>query len=244
MVPLSSGSTTTAPAYYDLNVRYDPGGWFAVERLAWRELLERGDQPFPSSNRGIRLLDDRIDWIIDGRDHDCPFNNIAQIRLSAGPVFTCRIRFRDGSGLRIYDGDGSVLADRQGRARYRDFVLQLHERLLLGSPDRISLSYLYRPDRSSIRFFHRWRESGSGKYLALATAGCLAALLFFGYGVRDQPKKPGLLLHHPPSYWWFILLGIFNSLVTVGGLLMWGRATQAVVYDPTAIPDRLLPGAE
>jgi hypothetical protein len=72
MAPLSSGSTTTAPAYYDLNVRYDPGGWFAVERLAWRELLERGDQPFPSSNRGIRLLDDGIDWIIDGRDHDCP----------------------------------------------------------------------------------------------------------------------------------------------------------------------------
>jgi hypothetical protein len=180
--------------------------------------------------------------MIDGLAHDRPLDDIAEIRLIAGPIFVCGIRFRDAYRLLISNGDGLGPADRQRSTRYRDFVLHLHESLLLSSPDRISLRYLYRPDRSSIRFLYRPYTTGLGICLCLAIAAWSAPILFFGYGGKFSPARPGLLLPHPPSgLWWFSLLMLLDLVTIFSTTLAFARLTTSVPYDPNAISDRLLP---
>jgi hypothetical protein len=202
--PIRPVARAGEPEDYDLYVLSDPAGLSAIGRYARRLLGERARRrPSPNSDRGVRLFGDRIGWLIDGRAQDRPLDDIAEIRLIAGPMFGCGIRFRDAYRLLISNGDGLGPADRQRSTRYRDFVLHLHERLLLSSPDRISLRYLYRPDRSSIRFLRRPDSTGLGICLCLAIAAWSAPFLFFGYGGKFSPARPGLLLPHPPSGLWF-----------------------------------------
>jgi hypothetical protein len=235
--PIRPPARSAEPQDYNLYVRCDPAGLFAIVRYARRL---RGEHARPHPDRSVRLFGDRIGWTIDGRAHDRPLDDIAEIRLIAGPMFGCSVRFRDAYRLLISKGDGLGPADRQRSTRYRDFVLHLHESLLLSSPGRISLRYLYRPDRSSIRFLHRPNTAGLGIYL-LAIAAWSAPVLFFGYGGKFSPARPGLLLAHPPSDPWFWLLALLD-LVAVFVTTLVFTLTTSVPYDPNAIPDRLLPG--
>ncbi|MGC2412472.1 MAG: hypothetical protein WA459_07240 [Stellaceae bacterium] len=234
------------PEDYDLYVLSDAAGLSAIGRYARRLLGERARRrPFSNSDRGVRLFGDRIGWMIGGRAHDRPLDDIAEIRLIAGPMFGCDILFRDAYRLLISDGAGLGSADWQRSTRYRDFVLHLHESLLLRSAGRISLRYLYRPDRSSIRFLRRPDTTGLGICLCLAIAAWSAPVLFFGYGGKFSPARPGLLLPHPSSGLWFSLLMLLDLVVIFATTLALIRLTTSVPYDPNAISDRLLPsGAE
>lgn len=86
-------------------------------------------------NHGVRLTDDRIAWTIDDNRQDAHFSRIVEVRLQTGGnaqdlIAMCKITFVDGYVLTVYNGSAMGLPDNAQAALYRDFVRDLHRRLV------------------------------------------------------------------------------------------------------------------
>jgi hypothetical protein len=174
-------------------------------------------------DHGIRLAGDHIGWSLDGRTDEARLADIAEVQLYGGHpqlpwLFTCALRFRNGTGFRVSSGSDMGGADLGRQAIYRDFVEQLHARL---GP----------AERTAIRFTagaHGWRARAlpwMGPLLlgltGLLVLGLLAVVLLTG-----DLRAMVLLLGAVPMW------------------LTWRRALQANAprsYDPGGIPGELLP---
>jgi hypothetical protein len=177
----------------------------------------------PNDHRDVRLFDDRISWTVGGVSHERALDHIGLVRLSGSPTFMCEIRFRNANGIRVFASDIDA---------YRKFVKDLHERLFFGALERGEIKFIY-PRVSPLRGF----------YLSVLVVTLLAPLLVFGIGGRGRgPPAPGLLVPNPPRF--FPLLGFISLCVAFGAAAKVVHLMTPIKYDPTALPDELLPGSD
>jgi hypothetical protein len=167
----------------------------------------------------VRLFDERIGWTLNGVAHERPLDDIAEIRLSSVPAFMCQIRCRNTNGLRVFASDAQL---------YGEFVKDLHSRLFFGALERPPIKFTCPRDRPLL-----------GLYLSIAIAGILAPLLIFGIGGKSGRPVRGLLLPDPPRI--FPLLGFISLCVAFGVGSKVVQLLTPIKYDPSAIPDSLLP---
>jgi hypothetical protein len=108
--------TPENPRTYDLCTNV------AGRRLYWR-----------NRNHGVTLGRDILSWTIDGEENEAAYGDIATVHLdSAGlKVITdrCTITLADGRALQIVNTDPGGYSSAERKARYRDFVRDLHSRL-------------------------------------------------------------------------------------------------------------------
>ena len=205
---------------YDLYLRPDA-------RLSFGRLPEHG----------VRLYADRISWVAVGRERHAALDDIVEIHLTRGggissagdsalvwmraiaqrratTMSVCRIRFRDGNQLTVYDGDayGYVSPDRS--ARYSEFVVRLHERLAARDHRGIIFGAGY------TLFRYRVLMAMIG-LLALLDLAAIAAL-FAGI--------------HPTRV-------VVVAGMTVGLWFQWRMVRENLPcrYHPAAVPDDMLP---
>lgn len=86
-------------------------------------------------NHGITLSDLMLAWTIDDDPQEGRLTSIAEVRLQTGGnaqdlVAMCKITFVDGYALTVYNGSAMGLPDSAQAALYREFVRDLHRRLI------------------------------------------------------------------------------------------------------------------
>jgi len=86
-------------------------------------------------NHGITLTDDRIAWTIDDNPQEARLASIAEVRLQTGGnaqdlIAMCKLTFVDGYVLTVYNSGAMGLPDSAQAPLYRDFVRDLHRRLV------------------------------------------------------------------------------------------------------------------
>lgn len=174
-------------------------------------------------NRGVTLYPDQIVWTFDGKIDGAPFKNIVEVHLQSGgnwqaPLNLCQIAFADRYKLIVTNGNELGIPNDEQRARYRDFVRDLHTRLAAhaaarsGPPIAFSAGY------------------PSGRYLFLLVLTVIMALMFIGL--------PLVLL---------LLTGEIRPLMLliVGAGFIWPlkqmmRENIPRSYDPARLPDDLM----
>jgi hypothetical protein len=88
-----------------------------------------------NDDRGVTLDDNGLAWIAGGRADGAPFGNIVEVRMQSGgdwknALNQCQIRFRDNHLLTVTDGNRYGATDDARTPVYRDFVRDLHARLI------------------------------------------------------------------------------------------------------------------
>jgi hypothetical protein len=90
---------------------------------------------FRNDNHGVTLTAERIDWRFDGQNDGAPYTSIRSVHLQSGgdmrnPLSLCRITFADGHALLVTDANEHGTADPERRGIYRNFIYDLHARLV------------------------------------------------------------------------------------------------------------------
>jgi hypothetical protein len=124
-------------------------------------------------NRGVTLKDDQIVWTFDGKVDGAPFKNIVEVHLQSGgswqkPINLCQIAFADRYKLIVTNGNELGIPNDEQRARYRDFVHDLHARLAAHAAARSGLPITFSAGYPS------------GRYLFLLVLTVIMALIFIG----------------------------------------------------------------
>jgi hypothetical protein len=88
-------------------------------------------------NHGITVSDDGLAWTVDGRDNTVAFGDIVAVHLQTAAlgnaqqiIDQCKIEFANGAALNISNTGTSGLPKAEQTPIYRDFVLDLHARLV------------------------------------------------------------------------------------------------------------------
>jgi hypothetical protein len=90
---------------------------------------------FVNTNRGVTLRADRLAWTCSGENDAALFSSIRSVHLQTSgswesPLTACRITFADRYELEVTDADRLGYPDPERRQPWRDFVHELHARLL------------------------------------------------------------------------------------------------------------------
>jgi hypothetical protein len=196
LVPLAECSKT-----YDLCIN-----------IAGRWLFSR------NRNHGVTLGRDTLHWTMDGEPNDAGYGDIAAVNLdSAGLKVVadrCTVTLSDGRTLQILNTDRFYYTSAARKALYRDFVRDLHSRLLAARlPD--------------IRFTEGWPLWQCQGMLALSALVALALTVFGLYMFLHLGSARGLIL---------------IALAAYVGWKFFGTALKNTprVYTPDRLPDFLL----
>jgi hypothetical protein len=176
-----------------------------------------------NAHRGVTIASDHIAWTLDGKGDAAPFKNVVAVCLQTAPgahrfLRICEITFADRYKLLATNGNEFGVPTEPQRAAYRDFMHDLHARLIAHAATR---------DRPPIAFtvglaakLHRWVKVRVVLWALVFVGAPLAAFLMTG------ETKPFLLL--------------IGALVV--GTLLW-RLTQANAprtYDPAKLPKDMI----
>ena len=93
------------------------------------------------AQRGVTLAADHIAWTFSNKNDSAWYKSIVEVRLETGgswakPVCVCGITFADGYRLLATNGTASGTPTDDQRAAYRDFVYDLHARLVAHAATR------------------------------------------------------------------------------------------------------------
>ena len=176
-----------------------------------------------TTNRGVRIAADHLAWTFNGKADAAPFKNIVEVGLQTGPgshrfLRICQITFADGYTLMVTNGNELAVPTETQRAAYRDFMLDLHDRLAAHAAVR---------ERPQIEFKAGFTAKLHGR-LTLRVA--LWTLIYVG-----APLAAFLLTGDVMPF--LLLLGAL-----VVGTIFW-RLTHANAprtYDPTKLPKDLI----
>lgn len=96
---------------------------------------------FRNPNRGVSLTDERISWVLEGAADSAPYNNVASVHLQTGgdwrnAVSHCAITFADRHVLTVTNATATGVSDDDSSRVYRDFVFDLHARLVSSKTER------------------------------------------------------------------------------------------------------------
>jgi hypothetical protein len=88
-----------------------------------------------NTDRGVTVSDDGLAWTNERKPDGASFKNIASIRLQSGgdwknPLNSCHITFADGYQLNLSDGSEWGKVDHDRTPVYRDFLRDLHARMV------------------------------------------------------------------------------------------------------------------
>lgn len=169
-------------------------------------------------NHGVTLTDGKIAWIIDDDQREAQFSRIVEVRLQTGGnaqdlIAMCKITFVDGYFLTVYNGSAMGLPDDAQAALYRDFVGDLHRRLVAS--------------KTNVDYIAGFSE---GRYHIVLPASILLGLL-----VVALPFV--LLLVTGEIKVLFLLIG---GVWLFWPMYKMVQANKPHTYDPTHLPSALL----
>ncbi|WP_426958504.1 hypothetical protein [Muricoccus radiodurans] len=173
-----------------------------------------------NDNHGITLDDERLSWTHQGTPDGARLANVAAVRLQSGgearnPVHMCAITFADGFVLTATDADDRGFRSDEKAAPYRDFVQDLHRRLIAGGRDMIPFSAGLPPTNHTV----------------VTAAAFLLGLLFFVLPIVL------LMITGRPE----ILFTLLAGLTFLWPLLKLAHRNAPRAYDPRDLPSDLLP---
>lgn len=141
--------------------------------------------------RGVALASDHIAWSFSNKDDSAWYNSIVEVRLQTGgnwigPIGICEITFADRYRLLVTNSNALGNPVAAQRAAYRDFLYDLHTRLVAHAATRERPPIAFNAGIAQGRF--GFVTTGAIVLGLILVAIPLAALLFTG------EVKPLLLL--------------------------------------------------
>jgi hypothetical protein len=206
-----------------------PAGGEAAAFLLGVTTLPAGAQPDLRANRsaGVGLDATGISWTLRNQPQHRRYADIRGIELewedsdsdggsSANAVALCTIAFSDGTALIVSSGPGVFrwlgrirgVPHAAGLPQYREFVLELHQRLDPDAPSRVAFHYGGKPYKLGIRLVaHAVWGGGTvvlpavlaiavempGLLLVSLIGGATAAWMEFAMTRAPRPYSPGAI---------------------------------------------------
>jgi len=172
-------------------------------------------------NHGVIVSDDGLAWTVDGRDETIAFGDIVAVHLQTAAlgnaqqiIDQCKIEFANGAALTISNTGTSGLPKAEQTPIYRDFVHDLHARLVVHEHGAIRFTAGMAP----------WRYKGL--LITMIIAGILFLAVPFGL-VLVTGDLHGL---------WLMLGGVGLGWPLVKLL----QTNTPRDYTPDRLPDELL----
>jgi hypothetical protein len=171
------------------------------------------------ADHGVTLERDAIAWTQDGQESRARFKEIAEVHLQTGAIgqqtiATCRLRFSDGSILRISSSNSEGVEDDTQAGLYSEFVHDLHGRLAVLKGASIVFSAGFSEARYNF-----------GKVLLVVAALFFVALPGLAALITGQLKAISLL---------------FGGVFLAWPLYKVVEANAPRNYDPSDIPEELV----
>jgi hypothetical protein len=178
---------------------------------------------FYNAYRGVTLASDHIGWTFSNKDDSAWYNSIVEVRLQTGgswirPIGICEITLADSYRLLVTNGNALGTPTETQRAAYRDFVYDLHARLVAHAATR---------ERPPIAFNGGYTRA---RYRSVITGAVCLGLMLVGIPlaglVFTGEVKPFLLLCAGLFFVWPLALMV--------------QKNAPLTYDPRKPPKALI----
>jgi hypothetical protein len=171
----------------------------------------------------VTLTAEQIGWTFGGKADGAPFKNIIGMQLQSGgswqaPINLCHIVFADRYKLVVTNGNEFGLVNDIQRTRYRDFVHDLHARLVAHAPTRTGAPIAFTAGYPA------------GRYSVLVLLAVLMGLITIGVPLV------GLLITGEVRPFMLLIVGVF--FIWPLKTMMENNAPRS--YDPAKLPNELV----